>query len=78
MIKIPVEYDRDTSSAEFTDISYQLRGSPLDVCAATIELRWGHTIDQKVAAVHGTLCNTASLNSNQYLRATCFAYDNSM
>jgi hypothetical protein len=30
-----------------------------------LELRWGTTMDQKMAAVHGTLCTIPTRNSNQ-------------
>jgi hypothetical protein len=38
MLKNPVEYDRDTSSAKFKDISCQLPALLLDISAATREL----------------------------------------
>jgi hypothetical protein len=38
VLKIPAEYDRDTSAAKFKDIS--LPASLLDVSAATRELWW--------------------------------------
>jgi hypothetical protein len=55
-------------SAKLKDISCQLPASLLDVSAAMrehwwmnqegLELRLGHTIDQKVTIVHGTLYDT--------------------
>jgi hypothetical protein len=38
MLKIPAEYDRDTSSAKFTDFSLQLSASLPGVSAATTTL----------------------------------------
>jgi hypothetical protein len=35
---IPAEYDKDTTSAKFKDISRKLPTSPIGVCAATREL----------------------------------------
>jgi hypothetical protein len=40
MLKIPVEYDRDTSSATFKDISRQLQDLLLGVSVAAKELWW--------------------------------------
>jgi hypothetical protein len=40
MLKITEEYERDTSSAKFKDISSQLPASLLDVSVATRELWW--------------------------------------
>jgi hypothetical protein len=84
MLKIPAEYDRDTSLTKFKDISHQLPASPLGVSAATrdlwwmtqerLELRWGHTIDQKMAAVHGTICTIPPRNSNEkHYSIHCFS-----
>jgi hypothetical protein len=39
-VKIPAEYDRDTTSAKFTDILHQLQALLLDVSAATGEHWW--------------------------------------
>jgi hypothetical protein len=57
-----------------TDISRQLPASLLGDSAATkelwwmnqewLEFRWGSTVDQKMAAVHGTLCTIPPCNSN--------------
>jgi hypothetical protein len=67
MLKIPVEYDRDISPTKLMDISRKfLPASILGVSAGTyqrvlidesvmIRTR-GRAIDQKMAAVHGTLC----------------------
>jgi hypothetical protein len=62
MLKVPSEYDRNTFS-KFKDVSCQLPALLLDVSAETrelwwiyqewLELRWGCTVDQKMAAVHG-------------------------
>jgi hypothetical protein len=40
MLKTPAEYDRDTSSVKFADISHQFAATLLDVSAATRELWW--------------------------------------
>jgi hypothetical protein len=40
MLNIPMEYDSDTSSDKFKDISHQLSASLLDVSAVTRELWW--------------------------------------
>jgi hypothetical protein len=68
--------DRDTTSAKFKDISGQLPASLLDNSAEIrelwwmnqelLELRWRLTVDQKMSAVHGTLCTIPLHNSKQY------------
>jgi hypothetical protein len=40
MLKIPVEYERDTTSAKFKDISGQLLASLVGASTATRELWW--------------------------------------
>jgi hypothetical protein len=82
MLKNPAEYDRDTSWSKFKDVFRQLYASLLDVSAATgefwwmnqelLKLRWGRSIDQKMAAVHGTLCRIPTRNSNQQYFSKCF------
>jgi hypothetical protein len=82
MLKNPAEYDRDTSWSKFKDVSRQLYASLLDVSAATrefwwmnqelLKLRWGHSIDQKMAAVHGALCRIPARNSKQQDFSKCF------
>jgi hypothetical protein len=73
MLKIHVEYERDTSSAKFKDIFRQLPSSLLGVSVAIkralvdksgmIRTR-GRTIDHKTAAEHGTLCTIPPRKSN--------------
>jgi hypothetical protein len=75
MLKIIPEHNRDTTWAKSKDISRQLLASLLGISAATrevwwmneelLELRWGGTIDKKMAAVHGTLCTIPPCSSNQ-------------
>jgi hypothetical protein len=65
MLKIPAEYDRDTSSPKFKDISLQLCFSVLSVSAETrelwvmnqglLELILERAVHHKMAAVHGAL-----------------------
>jgi hypothetical protein len=33
-----------------------------------LELRWGRTIDQKMAAVHGKFCMIPPLSNNRYIK----------
>jgi hypothetical protein len=76
ILKIPAEYNRDSTTVKFKDIYRQIPASLLDVSAANWELWWmnqkwlelrlGHKIDQKMAEVHWTLCTIPSVNSNQY------------
>jgi hypothetical protein len=35
-----------------------------------LKLRWGHTTDQKIAAVHGMLCTIPPHNSNRNILPT--------
>jgi hypothetical protein len=71
MLKNPAEYDRDTSSAKFKEISRQLPASLLDVSVTTTELWWmiqewlGRIIDKKMAAGRAPFCKVPLRNSNQ-------------
>jgi hypothetical protein len=86
MLKIPAEYERDTSSAKFKGISSQLRASLLGVCAETkelwwmnqewLQLRWGGTVDQKLAAVRETFYTKPPLNSKQQPAGARLVYYN--
>jgi hypothetical protein len=68
MLKIPEEYDRDTMSAKFMDISRQIPAPLLGVSAANrelwrmskkwLDLIWGLTIDKKMSAVQGRFADT--------------------
>jgi hypothetical protein len=69
-----VQYDSDTTSAKFRDISRQLPASLLGDAAASgqlrwmnqewLELRWRRLVDHKMATVRGTLCTVPPRNSN--------------
>jgi hypothetical protein len=84
MLKIPEEYDRDTMSAKFMDISRQIPAPLLGVSAANrelwrmskkwLELSWGLTIDKKMAAVQGTLCryNPVTVSSRLCKALDCY------
>jgi hypothetical protein len=88
MVKIPTDYDRDTSPAKFTDISRQVTPCFATRCVLVfarelwwmnqewLDLRWGRTIEYKMVAVHVTLCSIPPRNSNQYL-TTCSQYPRS-
>jgi hypothetical protein len=62
-VKNLAQYERDTASAKFKDVSRQIPASLLDVCAVTrecwwmhqdwLELRWEWTVELKMAALHG-------------------------
>jgi hypothetical protein len=76
MLKIPAEYDRDTTSSKFKDICHKLPASPLDVSAANqralvdesgvIRTQMGKHNRSENGCTHGTLCTIPPHNSNQY------------
>jgi hypothetical protein len=76
-VTLPVEYDRDTTSAKLKNISRKIPASLLNVSAAVraledesgIKLRCGLTVDQKMVAVHGNLCTIPRRNTNSNLNS---------
>jgi hypothetical protein len=75
MLKIPAEYGSYISQQnERTFLAKFLPASLLGVSNGIYqralvdesELRWGSKIDQKMDAVHETLCTIPARNSNQY------------
>jgi hypothetical protein len=77
ILKIPAQYDRDTTSAKFKDMSRHLPASLLGVSACIFQTslvgesemimtQMGRTIDHKMAAVHGAVCTIPPRNSNQW------------
>jgi hypothetical protein len=78
MLKNLVEYYIDISTAKFTVISHQaspdsllgvssgiFRRALVDESGMIVTQVGTHTIDQKMTAVHGTLCTIPPRNSNQ-------------
>jgi hypothetical protein len=68
-----VECDRDTLLAKSLDISYEVCPCfSAGICQralvdepGVIRMQMGSTVDQKMAAVHGTLCTVPPCNHNQ-------------
>jgi hypothetical protein len=67
-VRIPGECDRDTTPAKFKFFFCQLSAAAKERCWMNqewLELRWRCTKDQKMAAVHWTVCVIPPRNSNQ-------------
>jgi hypothetical protein len=79
MLKIPAQYDRDTTSAKLNGFCSQFPASLLGALTREIwlinqkllEFRWGRTRDHKMASVHGMLCAISPSNSNQKPSGHC-------